>query len=128
MNPIEAIVSAIILIFGLSAIGWGLWATFWEIHDHIMQKRIRRGATKMSIDELKMRRLAKAVRQRVQTRRLANKGFTLIELIIVLAIFGTLSWLALTTVDRIQKARASFMAECRYPKTECENQWKNKTR
>jgi hypothetical protein len=72
MSKVEAIISALILIFGLLAILWGLWAAFWQIHDSMMQKRIRRGATPMDIDELKMRRLAKSVRQRIQTRKMAN--------------------------------------------------------
>jgi len=72
MSKAEAIISALILIFGLLAILWGLWAAFWQIHDSIMQKRKRSMATPMSSDELKLRRLARSVRQRIQTRKMAN--------------------------------------------------------
>ena len=54
------------------------------------------------------------------------KGFTLVELIIVLAITGVLAWLALTGVYRAEKAKLQFMSQCPYPKPECESQWAGK--
>ena len=125
-----AITTFIILVtlFGALFILWGVWAAIMGVYDEFSQRKRKAMATPMDIDELKMRRLAKAVRQRIQTRKIMNRGFTFIELIIVLAIFGTLSWLALTTVDRIQKARASFLAECRYPKIACEDMWRNRVK
>jgi len=56
------------------------------------------------------------------------KGFTLIELIIVLAIIGSLSWLTVTSLDKAIKAKHQFMADCKYPTEECESQWKNRTK
>jgi hypothetical protein len=71
-GPIFRAISILIAVFTVAVCVLGLWIAFWKVHDHYMQKRIRRGATPMAIDELKMRRLAKSVRQRIQTRKMAN--------------------------------------------------------
>jgi hypothetical protein len=39
---IEAIIGALIIVFGGCAILWGLWAAAWDIYDYFMQQRIRR--------------------------------------------------------------------------------------
>jgi prepilin-type N-terminal cleavage/methylation domain-containing protein len=52
-------------------------------------------------------------------------GFTIVELLIVLAVIASLSYVALVTVNRIQKAKTQFMADCHYPKATCEGMWRN---
>jgi hypothetical protein len=71
----EAIISALILIFGLLAILWGLWAVYWEVHDSLMQKR-KRMAT--PVDDLRARRqlkdaLYKECQRRAETMKFARK-------------------------------------------------------
>lgn len=121
------IITAIILI-GLCVAGFALYVLYNWVLDKYQGRKRKAMAVPMEIDELMLRRLKKSVATRIEQRSMANRGFTLIELVLVLAILGTLSWVALTTTDRILKAKAQFMAECHYPKPECEAQWRNKTK
>jgi prepilin-type N-terminal cleavage/methylation domain-containing protein len=105
-----------------------LWIGGNTLIDKYQGRKRRQMATPMEVDEIMLRRLKKSVAVRIEQRKMANKGFTIIELLIVLAIIGSLSWLALTSIDKAIKAKHQFMADCKYPTEECEQQWKNRTK
>jgi prepilin-type N-terminal cleavage/methylation domain-containing protein len=54
------------------------------------------------------------------------KGFTLIELIIVLSILGTLSFFSITTLHRIHTVHEQFMTDCLKggSRAVCEAKWR----
>lgn len=114
-----------IAIIGLTVIGCVFYVLVNMGIDWYQQTHRRPMASAMPRNEILAKRLERSVKARRDTIRLANRGFTIIELIIVLAIIGSLSWVAITSMDRAAKAKAQFMAQCHYPKPACEDMWKN---
>jgi prepilin-type N-terminal cleavage/methylation domain-containing protein len=56
------------------------------------------------------------------------KGFTLLELVLVLVILGVLSGFTLTQLNRIERARIEFIMQCQtaYSEHYCIEQWKSR--